>query len=270
MSCSKEAPEGKKQVTFNVKGDWSMTTSEMKGGTKSGSMSANGTDMTDLWIFDYMGENLVNTIHQVPEDDDWGTPTLDLDYGSHNLYFVASRGINPTVNNTSKTILFTKVSDTFWKSLNLNVTPSSDGDRDIDLDRVVTKLKLTITDEIAEGTSTLNITPNVWYYGIDYTTGAPTNSASSQAISVSVPSNYIGQTGQYATVFSFSAIAEWHTDVLFQAKTSGGDVLGEVTLNNVPFKRNRATNFEGPLYGSSGTGTITVNDTWEPDTNYVW
>ena len=276
MSCSKEAeqnqvvPEGKKQVTFKVDGDWSMTTSDMKGGTKDGNMSANGSSMTDLWIFDYMGETLVNAIHQTPDSADWGSPTVELDYGTHNLYFVASRGQNPTVNHTTKSITFTKVSDTFWKGLNFNVTPTSSSDQSVSLNRIVTKFKASITDPIAEGTAAFYVTPNVWYYGVDYTTGAPTASATDQSIIVNCPSSNIGSTSCYLSVFGFSATTIWHTDVTLQAKNSSGTVLGEVTLEDVPFVRNRSTEFSGPLYGSNGRDTIILNDTWDDPYTGVW
>lgn len=37
-----------------------------------------GRDMTDVWVLDYMGGTLQQTIHQTFDQDDFGTPTLEL------------------------------------------------------------------------------------------------------------------------------------------------------------------------------------------------
>ena len=42
--------------------------------------------------------------------------------GTHHLYFVASRGVTPTVDNDAKTITWATVRDTFWKHYELTVT----------------------------------------------------------------------------------------------------------------------------------------------------
>ena len=44
--------------------------------------------MTDLWVFDYMGGELVGQVHQVPTDAAWGSPTLSLTYGEHERHTV--------------------------------------------------------------------------------------------------------------------------------------------------------------------------------------
>ena len=59
--------------------------------------------MTDLWLFDYLDGTLTNTIHQTSEDAGFGTVSLQADYGSHQLYFVASRGTTPTISATTIT-----------------------------------------------------------------------------------------------------------------------------------------------------------------------
>ena len=69
-------------------------------------------NITDLWLFDYMGDELKQTIHKT---DGFDAAALSLDYGEHTLCFVASRGSEPTV--TAPTISWVKPSDTFWATL---------------------------------------------------------------------------------------------------------------------------------------------------------
>ena len=128
--------------------------------------------LTDLWLFDYMNGSLVNTIRQTSEDVNFGAIALNADYGDHNLYFVASRGTSPTVNGT--TIVWARPSDTFWQSMSLTVAPGMSATQSVTLSRVVTRLRIAVTDEVPATLSKFSITPAHWYYGLDYTTGEPT------------------------------------------------------------------------------------------------
>ena len=47
-------------------------------------------DLTDLWMFDYIGEELQQTVHQSNTDQGFGVLSASMGYGEHTLYFVAS------------------------------------------------------------------------------------------------------------------------------------------------------------------------------------
>ena len=117
------AIEKTKKFTFTVKGDFS---NEWKPVTR-GYLSADGKDMTDLWVLDYVDNQLVQQLHQSDnEAEDFGRPTINLAYGSHHVYFVASRGASPVLNTTDGTITWSSVRDTFWKDYEVSVVSTSD------------------------------------------------------------------------------------------------------------------------------------------------
>ena len=258
-ACGKDRTETK-TIQFFTAGDWVQQTKDL---------SANGTAMTDVWVFDYVGGELQQTVHQ---DDntatDFGQPSLDLSFGTHTLYFVASRGLTPTVNTTAHTITWVKPYDTFHKALTLTVDNST-GSQAVTLERMVAKLKMTINDAIATGTTQFLVTPTTWYYGMDYTDGSPTAQASSQAITVNCPSSLIGQSGQFLTVFTFSSSAQWQTNVTLAA-SNGTSTISSVTINNVPFQRNHSTEYSGNLFTNGGTTSLTLNDTWGDPFTGTW
>lgn len=266
-----------KKFTFTVKGDFGNAVF-VDGGDADGSerrsakyLEASSNEMTDLWVFDFVGDAFVQTIHQTTSDDAWGHPALSLAYGSHHLYFVASRGTEPTLNATAKTISWTKPSDTFWKDYEVDVVSSSNGNRAVTLDRVVTKLKVTITDEIPTDMSSLTLTPATWYYGLNYQTGEPSNAASDQARTVTVPTSYIGTTGTLTmSIFGFSSSAEWTTDVTVTAKDGNTTTLGTATITDAAFKRNRASEYSGPLFGLDGAATVSIEDGWLDAETGTW
>jgi len=255
-----------KKFTFTVKGDFSK---DLK--TKASEyLYADGKQMTDLWVLDYMDGTLVQQLHQVNTDDDFGKPVMQLAYGAHHIYFVASRGQSPTVSTTAKTIVFSKVLDTFWTDYEATVVSTSNGNRAVTLNRVVTRLKLTLTDAIAENTSTISTTPATWYYGINYSTGEPVEAKSNTAIVVNVPANMIGSTGETVNIYGFSGATEWTTDVAVVAKKSDDSVLGQAGMSDVPFKRNRSTEYSGPLFMTGGEVGITLSADWDDSATGTW
>ena len=296
-SCTKSetfedvpTPTDKKTVTFRCTGDfdistqafdaeksYSVTMSENKNlcvsaslRSKTRSLTADGKTMTDLWVLDYMGDELTQTIHQTSDDADFGAPTVNLDYGDHIIYFVASRGSSATIDTDAKTLTFGRVSDTFWQSLALTVTSTTDASRAVTLSRIVTKLKLVFTDAIPEGAATFNITPATWYYGIDYTTGSPTAATPNQTIPVNIPASEIGVSNEIVNIFGFSAVEEWTTDIALDCQNSSGAILGQAEISVAPFKRNRVTQYTGPLFDRTRSMTLTLNDTWDDSYQATW
>ena len=247
-----------KKFTFTMKGDFS---DDWK--TTRGYLAADGRDMTDVWVLDYMNSELVQQLHQGDNTaEDFGKPVMNLALGNHHIYFVASRGTGATLDTTAKTIVWERPSDTFWKDYEVSVVATSNGNRAVTLDRAVTKLRLTVTDAIADGATTFNIAPHTWYYGLNYQTGAPVSSQTDGVITINIPANMIGATNTPLNIFGFSSNTEWTTDVVLNCKASSNDVIGSSTIMYVPFVRNRVTDYSGPLFGSGGSLTLSLNTDW--------
>ena len=247
-----------KKFTFTMKGDFS---DDWK--TTRGYLAADGRDLTDVWVLDYVDGVLQQQLHQDDNTaDDFGKPQMQLAYGSHHVYFIASRGTGATLDTNDKTITWSKVADTFWKDYEVNVVATSNGNRAVTLDRAVTKLRLTVTDAIADGAATFNIAPHTWYYGLNYQTGAPVSAQTDGVITINIPANMIGATNTPLNIFGFSSTTEWTTDVVLNCKASNNDVIGSAAIVDVPFVRNRVTDYSGPLFGSGGSLTLSLNTDW--------
>ena len=258
-----EDPETK-TVKFMVNGDFGTPT------FTRATLSADGREMTDLWIFDYMGDECVQTIHQDSGDDDFGEPSLSLVYGAHHIYFVASRGVDPDLNEEDHIIVWSSVRDTFWQDYEVTISRTSDTEHDVTLDRVVSKLKVTVNDRIPEGCAKLIIEPAKWYYGLDYTDGSMAWESNDE-ISVSIPSNYIGTVGNLsASFFTMSSDDEWTTNLTVTAVNSNNVILGTASISNAPFIANRATAYSGNLFSNMNAFTISLNDTWLSEEVLTW
>ena len=256
-----------KKFTFIVKGDF---TDEWKPVTR-GYLAADGKDMTDLWVLDYVNGTLVQQIHQSDNTaEDFGRPSMTLAYGTHHVYFVASRGTLPVLNTDIGTITWSSVRDTFWKDYEVTVVSTSNGNRAVTLDRVVTKLSLVFTDAISADAATINMTPATWYYGLNYTTGEPTTATASQTNIMQVPAGYAGRTDVSAAYFSISPSTEWATDITVNSKDADGNIIGQGVMASVSLKRNRVTEYSGPLFTSGGAMSLSLNATWDTSETGTW
>ena len=226
-------------------------------------------NLTDLWLFDYVDGNYMQTIHQSSTDDGFGAVSGSFDYGTHTLYFVASRGANPAVSTDAKTITWQTVRDTFWATLQITVEPSTGGTQSVSLNRVVGRLRISVTDVVPDGASSFVVTPSTWYYGLRYDTGEAVSSASTP-ITVNIPNSYIGTTNLTTSVYSVSSATEWATNITAALKASDNSTLGSVTIADVPIKRNHITSYSGGILTTGRMLTITSDDEWIEDDAVTW
>jgi hypothetical protein len=228
-------------------------------------------DLTDLWMFDYVGEELQQTIHQASTDDGFGSISASMGYGTHTLYFVASRGTTPTTDTEAKTITWAKPSDTYWATTSITVAPSSASAQAVSLGRVATRLRITVTDEVPTGAAKFVVTPAQWYYGINYTTGNGVGVQSNYPREVAIPANYIGTSGQLSIgLFGFVPSSDWHTDITATLKASDESTLGLVSLEDVPLNKNITTSYSGGILGTAKAFTLTADDAWGEDDVHTW
>lgn len=225
--------------------------------------------MTDLWIFDYMGDVLQQSIHQSSTDATFGTPSLSLDYGDHTFYFVASRGSDPVVDTDAKTITWGSVRDTFHGSLSLDVQPNSGSSQSVSLLRCVGRLRISATDVIPEGATKLVVSPSSWYYGLNYQSGEGV-ADSPTPLSVNIPNNYIGTTNLVASFYTVSSASPWQTDMTVALVASDESTIGSVTISGVNFQRNHVTSYAGGIVGAGRSLTIGSDDEWVEDDSVNW
>ena len=226
-------------------------------------------NLTDLWLFDYVGGEYVQTIHQESTDDVFGAVSGTFDYGTHTLYFVASRGVNATVSTEDKTITWQTIRDTFWATLQMTVEPSTGGQQQVSLSRVVGRLRITVTDAVPTGATTFEVTPTTWYCGLNYQTGEATSSSTSP-IAVTIPSSYIGTTKLASSVYTISGATPWETGITAALKASDNSTLGSVTISDIPIQRNHITSYSGSIMTAWRSLSVSSADEWVEDDDVVW
>ena len=255
--------ENETLVQFRVSGDFERPT------FTRGELSADGSSMTDLWVFDFVDGECAQSLHLTPEDEGWGAPAMVMSLGEHNVCFVAARGDNPELNEEEMTIMWAIPKDAFWGETTLNVsqntTPVS-----VTLDRIATKLRLLATDAVPANAAVVAATPETWYYGVNYFTGEPTGEQKKER-TVTIPSSYAGTDGRLAiSFFGISGSAEWTTDVVLSSRDAQGNVIGSATIVGAPFKANRATEYSGRLFTKDGQMDVSLNAAWADAYTGTW
>lgn len=224
-------------------------------------------NLTDLWLFDFVGGSLVQTKHQQTTDEGFGTVSVTADTGTHTFCFVASRGSEATV--TDGEITWGKPSDTFWRSVTMAVTPKTGTAQSVELQRVATRLRITVTDEVPTALAKLSISADQWHCSIDALTGEPTT-ATQRTATINVPSSYAGTTGQLtASIFGLCS-DDYTTDVSVTALNSSGAAIASVSLEDVPMSKNKTTQYSGPLFKRQQSFSLTAADSWGDDVVMTW
>ena len=223
--------------------------------------------MKDLWLYDYVGDNLVQTVHQSSTDAGFGSASVGITYGEHTFYIVASGGTDATTNGT--TITWGKPGDIFYLAKTVDLQPTGDNNVSLLLKRVATRLRIAPSDEIPADIASI-AWQGTWYYAFNYLTGEADGAQSTER-SVSVPASYIGTTGELVVAsYSLCPIDGYTTDIKITARRSDESAITEINLSDVAFERNRLTILSGGLATSTRSFGISVDDAWADDYNIGW
>ena len=257
-------------VTFALGGDWQGSDESFAASRRRRAAAVSGSSMTDVWVFDYMGGTLKQQVHQSSGDEDFGAPTVSLDYGEHTLYFVTSCGDTPTLNTTNHTLAFTKVKDTFWKSVAVNVTSGTAANQSVTMDRVVTKLIIQPTDAVPASINTISLVLGTWYNTMDYLTGLPTAADTNYDRTLTVPDSYKGTTGTFSVNITGFCGADFTTAIAVTAKDGENATIGYASIASAQLKRNRASRYTGTLFGNDNALSLGINDEWLSEFGGTW
>ncbi len=268
LSCkSKDEPVQVQQVTFKVAAF--EQTQEPMGSPRRAPQATilddeGGVALTDLYVFD----GTTQLAHQVYEDDHdaFGTVTLELSHGEHNLSFVATRSSGLAY--SAGVLSATSLRSTFGKLLSLNVSGSTPA-QNLTLERLTGMLNVTINDEFPATANQIEFIMATRYTSLNVATLCGANSAEwSQKVSCT---GKVGQTGvQYSFNFlSPSLDDEYTSDVTINIYNSLNAVIYSVTIEDVRLAANTKTLLSGNLF-TSPSASVSVNHSWNTNIVGTW
>lgn len=223
-----------------------------------------GVALTDLYVFD----GTAQLAHQVYADDNaaFGTVTLDLTHGNHNLSFVATRSTG--LSYSAGVLSASALRPTFGKLLALNVSGSTPA-QNLRLDRLNGVLYITINDAFPATANQIEFSMANRYTSLNVANLCGTNGDEwSQKVSCT------GKVGQTGVQYNFNFLApsldeEYTSDVTIRVYNSSDVVIYSVTIEDVRFAANTKTMLSGNLF-TSPSASITVNTSWQSNIVGTW
>lgn len=223
-----------------------------------------GLALTDLYVFD----GTTQLAHQVYEDDHdaFGTVTLELSHGEHNLSFVATRSSGLAY--SAGVLSATSLRSTFGKLLSLNVSGSTPA-QDLQLERLTGLLSITINDEFPATANQIEFIMATRYTSLNVANLCGTNGDEwSQKVSCT------GKVGQSGVYYSFNFLApslddEYTSDVTINIYNSLNAVIYSVTIEDVRLAANTKTLLSGNLF-TSPSASVSVNHSWNTNIVGTW
>ena len=243
-------------------------------------LSANGKQLTDLYILDYdkATGKLLQVLHQTSTAADFAEPDLTLDYGEHVLKVVATRSAEPTLWDAQKIswqvepniltpitatqpvmLTSTKTSDTFGAEKEVSVDIGTATTVSIALDRLVAKLVVKSTDAFPDDATTISLDLQE-HRTLSWATMDVIEAVKNQR--VSDVSSLRGTTGTLLSYFVLAPKDGYTTDVTLTTNRTEGKPYSTITVPSVPLERNKVTTVTGSIYGHEQGFQVSVNDTW--------
>lgn len=259
LSCSNDGPKPTKQVTFNVDA-FHVSTQPMSGPRHAPILDDNdGQALTDLYIFD----GTTQLVHQTSDMESFGTATLVLEYGAHNLSFIATRSLGQSY--ATGVLSVTSLRPTFGKLQSITVSDATDA-FDIALNRVTGQMIITIEDAIPADADHITFQiaqkyDNLLVASLNGTGGYDFEQTASLT-------SFVGTEGK---MFTLNMLAptyqnQYTTDVTISVYRSDDSLLAQHVIDDVPICSNTKTLLSGELFGGQAF-TITANHEWEDSLN---
>lgn len=231
------------------------------------SENARSTDaINSLIVFDCVDGKLIQTISQSNESDGFGTISMSLPYGKHELLFVGHKTEEPSFYYPSAT--FNETHDTFSYRLLLTVDDNTNASQNVQLSRCVAAVRLVATDAIPEGVSALRMKLSACYNTLDITTGYASGQSSSVSRTFTYSISHIGKKGSTYSIYTFVPNREFSTDITVEILNKDGLAISTTSIKGLSVERNRKTVLTGELFGMKTDAIIDVNDSWGNDVTY--
>ena len=251
-ACSSDAPteeQGGMELNFNV----------LQVEQIPMSRAALKDACTSVNYFRYTNGELEKSVSQTSSDNQFGTFSDYLTWGTHELCFV---GHNSTATEQSGVVSFDKITDTFTHYTTLTVDENTSKQQSFSLTRRVAKFELLIQDAIPDylGSVKFEITGGATALNLRTEKGA---TVMTQTKTMQIPANWAGNTNNTLSAFMFLPDGVDEVNIVVTTYNKQGAELIEYDFGEVDVKANYITRFKGSMFGVNPTFTITVDNEWE-------
>ena len=248
-----EPIQGSKEMTFHVVEQVAM------------SRAALSDACSNLNYYRYVGGELANSIAQTSADEDFGTITDKIDYGTHELYFIGHKAGSVTM--TGGVATFDKVNDTFSYYASVVVNESSDPSMAISMPRRVAKFELVAADALPTTLSTVVVTITGAATALNVKNGVGA-AVATQTKTITVPASNIGKTNCTFGSYVFLPNGVKEVDISFVFRNTKGDTIAEHDFLDVSMETNYITRYTGIVFSGDLSSRVTVRSEWGGENDF--
>ena len=251
-------------VTVRV-GDFSMCQEDFPS-TKAAQSLSDYTAVKSLTLAFYKSDGTESFKHTQVRDDaetytTFGEFSCDLLMGSYTMVVVAYAGSSPfTLSSpTSAVCTDTRLQDTFVATQAVNVTTTDALNLSATLSRVVSRLGVISTDNRPANATKLRMTFTKG--GRDFSPSTSLSTANTGFANTITFVESVGSTTSSAS-FLFLGSDELVQDVTLEVLDDDDNVLKSVTVEDVPFKRNKTSVLRDSLFTASSSESFLIESAW--------
>ena len=242
-----EPIQGSKEITFHVVEQVAM------------SRAALADACSNLNYYRYVGGELENNIAQTSADEDFGVISDNMEYGTHELYFIGHKADNIILENGIAS--FDKVNDTFSYYTSVEVDAQTSPAMNISMPRRVAKFELVAADALPEYLQTVKVVVEGGSTSLDVQRGVG-STQSIQTKTINVPASNIGKMGCSFSSYVFLPDGITDVDITYTFYDKEGNDRVEIIFEDTPMETNYITRCTGNVFSENFAGSVSVQSEW--------
>lgn len=193
-------------------------------------------------------------------DEDFGTFTDEMPWGTHKLYFIGHK--SEVTSFADGVASFDKVNDTFTYAMTLEVDEDTDTEQTITLFRRVAKFELVAKDALPDNLASVDIEITGGSMSVDVESGLG-GDAVVQTKTITVPASNIGKRNCVFSSYLFLPEGVTEVDITVTTKDADGEELMKYLFEDVEVKRNTITRYSGMMFGKNPSFELAVDAEWD-------
>lgn len=199
-------------------------------------------------------------------DADFSCIYDSLPQGDYKFYFLAHNSKNAVL--SGSTFSFDSISDTFYEMLSLNIGVADVVNRDISLQRIVSRIEFMATDSVSDILKQFDMEIDGISNQLDISTGQGIKTPDKQILSYTFKDDEIGEVNKIHSFYTFIPAADNRIAVRLSAIAKNDEPIRERQINNIIPEKNKIIRYKGRLYSrseSDDTFQISIynNGKWE-------
>ena len=199
-------------------------------------------------------------------DADFSCIYDSLPQGDYKFYFLAHNSKNAAL--SGSTFSFDSISDTFYEMLSLNIGVADVVNRDISLQRIVSRIEFMATDSVSDILKQFDMEIDGISNQLDISPGQGIKTPDKQILSYTFKDDEIGEVNKIHSFYTFIPAADNRIAVRLSAIAKNDEPIRERQINNIIPEKNKIIRYKGRLYSrseSDDTFQISIynNGEWE-------